>query len=226
MKTYKYQMHTHTSPCSRCAIMTPEELIRSLHEGGYSGCVITNHFRCGNTGIDRQLLWEEFVRAYEQDWLTCRELGEAYGLDIIFGVEEQVGGGLEILCYGITPQFLYDHPELRHAPCDVWYRAVHEAGGLCIQAHPFRERDYIPKPAMLPLQYLDGIEVYNAANLEKNNREAEAFARRHKGLILVSGADTHQASSVCTAGIETDRPIPDGQTLVEVLRSGRYTLLK
>ncbi|MBQ9975117.1 MAG: hypothetical protein IJP16_01290 [Clostridia bacterium] len=44
MKEYKYQMHTHTSPCSACAVTTPLELCRSLAEGGYAGAVLTNLF--------------------------------------------------------------------------------------------------------------------------------------------------------------------------------------
>ena len=112
MKTYKYQLHTHTAPCSACAGMTPKELIRGLLEGGYQGCVMTNHFMHGNTGIDRDLPWEEFVKQYELDYLACLDAAKGHDLDIIFGVEEVVVEGLEILCYGVTPQMLYDHPEL------------------------------------------------------------------------------------------------------------------
>ena len=67
MKTYKYQMHTHTAPCSLCASMTPEELAEALNKGGYQGCVMTNHFMMGNTGIDRALSWNDFVKQYELD---------------------------------------------------------------------------------------------------------------------------------------------------------------
>ena len=55
MGKYKYQLHTHTSPCSKCGAMSPEELARALYEGGYAGAVLTNHFYGGNSGIDRTL---------------------------------------------------------------------------------------------------------------------------------------------------------------------------
>ena len=71
MKTYKYQMHTHTAPCRGCATMTPDELAEAMHEGGYQGCVMTNHFMEGNTGIDRELTWNDFVRNYEEDYIAC-----------------------------------------------------------------------------------------------------------------------------------------------------------
>ncbi len=109
---YKYQMHTHTSPTSKCARMTPRELCEALHKAGYSGCVLTNHFFHGNTGISRDLPWDEFVAAYERDYLECKREGERYGLDILFGIEEGVEGHREILLYGLTPEMLYAHPEL------------------------------------------------------------------------------------------------------------------
>ena len=61
---FKYQMHTHTAPCSKCAVMTPQELIDGLVAGGFKGCVLTNHFYKGNSGIDRSLPWNDFVAEY------------------------------------------------------------------------------------------------------------------------------------------------------------------
>lgn len=224
-KIYKYQLHTHTTPCSACAQMTPEELVESLHEGGYQGCVMTNHFIGGNTGIDRRLSWEEFIKQYVNDYEECCKYAKKYDLDIIFGIEEVVVAALEILCYGVTSEMLYAHPELASAGPEEWYKIMHSCGVLCIQAHPFRERAYIPKARMLPLDCIDGIEVYNAANTEKNNKEAEAIAAKHPEFILVSGADAHRKEEVCLGGIETNKRVRDGRALVEVLKSGEYKLI-
>lgn len=226
MKTYKYQMHTHTVPCSACAYMTPAELIEGLHENGYQGCVMTNHFYRGNTGIDRELPWKEFVEQYVKDYEKCCLYAEKYDLDIIFGIEEGVGGSLEILCYGLTPQILYDHPKLKGADVKTWYDVIREHDGICIQAHPFRERVYIPKPQMLPLDCIDGIEVYNAANSVKNNEEAEHFAKQHPELILIAGADAHIKGDLLDGGIETKQRIHSGKDLVHILRTGEYDLIK
>lgn len=226
MKTYKYQLHTHTAPCSDCGKMTPKELIQSLYESGYQGCVITNHFIGGNTGIDRSLPWDEFVRKYEEDYLECCKYAEEYDLDIIFGIEEVVVAALEILCYGVTPDMLYAHPELRTAGPEMWYQLMHSYDVLCIQAHPYREREYIPKARVLPLDCIDGIEVYNACNTEKNNLEAEEFAKAHPGMVLVSGADAHRINEVGWGGIETTKRIRNGRELVAILKSGEYKLIK
>ena len=226
MKKYKYQLHAHTLPCSACSEMYPEELARALYEGGFSGCVITNHFINGNTGISRYLPWNEFVAEYEKDYLKLKKCAEKYGLDIIFGIEEHVGRGLEILCYGITPEFLYAHPELRERSMELWYKTLNNHGALCIQAHPFREEFYIPNPQVLPLEFIDGIEVYNADNSAKNNLEAEAFFEFHPELITTSGGDTHVPATACLGGIAVSERIRNEKELVQVLKSGEYELIK
>ncbi len=223
---YKYQMHIHASPCSKCASMTNNELINSLVEGGYSGCVLTNHFYKGNTGIDRNLPWNEFVSHYEKDYTECKEIAKNYDLDIIFGIEEHLCDGLEILCYGITPQFLYDHPELQYDhSIETWSNALHSIGALCIQAHPFRNRVYIKNPRLLPLEHLDGIEVFNACNKKRENNEANAIALLHPNWILTAGGDSHSCESVCWSGIQTKTRINDENTLVDILKSKEYELI-
>lgn len=225
MKTYKYQLHTHTAPCSDCAQMTPEELAEGLYESGYQGCVVTNHFLYGNTGLDRNLPWNEFVRQYELDHIACCRYAEKYDLDIIFGIEENVSDGLEMLCYGITPEILYAHKELSDGDYKTWYRVMHSYGVLCIQAHPFRDRACIRKPGVLPFEFIDGMEVYNGRNDGKENQEAVQFAKTHPELIFTVGADAHTKREISNGGIEVTRRIRNGRELVEVLKRGEYTLL-
>lgn len=219
-------MHTHTAPCSRCGVTTPEQLAEALRSGGYNGAVLTNHFYGGNTGISRALSWDEFVKQYELDYLACREAAKEYDLDIIFGIEEHISGGLEILIYGITPEVLYAHPELKIRDFELWHDVITSHGGIVIQAHPYRERAYIAEPKVLPRQWIDGIEVYNAGNLTLMNERARMYAEANPDLILTSGADTHSPDSVCRAGIECNERIRDGAELVRVLKSGSYRLIK
>lgn len=226
MKKFKYQLHAHTLPCSACSEMHPEELAKALYDGGFSGCVITNHFINGNTGFYRHLPWDEFVAEYEKDYLLLKKCGEKYGLNIIFGIEEHVGRGLEILCYGITPEFLYSHPELRERNIELWYKTLKKHGALCIQAHPFREEIYIPDPQALPLEFVDGIEIYNADNSQKNNLEAEALFALHPDLITTSGGDTHEPATACLGGIAVTERIRDEKELVAALKSRKYELIK
>lgn len=224
---YKYQMHLHTSPCSLCGGLTPETLCQGLLENGYQGGVITNHFYHGNTGIDRSenTSWEQFVSAYENDYLACRKEAEKYGLDIIFSIEESVLPGLEILCYGVTPKVLYDNPQLIKQDLCEWVRVMRENGVVVVQAHPFREADYIPEPGALPHEYVDGVEVFNRGNnAPEMNRKALDFANQY-GLIKTSSADAHWANHIPYGGITTEKRIRNEKELADLLRSGEYELI-
>lgn len=228
MKKYKYQLHVHTWPCSMCGRMSPSELCEALKDGGYQGTVITNHFYHGNSGIDRgdSTSWEQFVEAYERDYLECVREAEKYDLDIIFGIEESVKPGIEILCYGITPRVLYENPQLRNCKIDEVIRVMRENGVVIIQAHPFREASYIPAPGHLPIEYIDGVEIYNRGNAtEQMNERALAFAEEHPHLLRTSSADAHTTDRVCIGGIMVSKRIKSSLELAQVLRNREYELI-
>jgi len=225
---YKYQLHIHTTPCSRCGGLTPETLCASLLENGYQGGVITNHFYHGNSGIDRSenTSWEQFVSEYEKDYLACKAEAEKHDLDIIFSIEESLKPGIEILCYGVTPKVLYDNPQLIKGEMDEWIRVMRENGVVIIQAHPFREADYIPVPGPLPVEAIDGVEVYNRGNNSSEmNVKAVAFAAMYPHLIRTSSADAHWPDHIPFGGILTEHRIRNEEELAWVLRSREFELV-
>lgn len=221
---YRYEMHQHTAPCSHCGKADPVELVRKLKEAGYAGCVLTDHFYHGNTGIDRDLPWDEFCKPYEEAYMLAKAEGDKIGVDVLFGLEESVGEGKEVLLYGITPEYMYMHPELREGGLEAVYTSAREFGALVIQAHPFRDRDYIPEPNKpLNPELLDGYEVFNLGNRPENNEKAAAELSQC-GKILTAGSDCHREESETRAGIESDVRITSEKQLAEVLRGGNYTL--
>ena len=219
---YIYEMHQHTAVASACAYETPEEVVRGLKKKGFSGVVLTDHFYHGNTAVRRHQAWEDFVRPYEEAYeRACRE-AEKWDFDVLFGIEEGVGGGKEVLVYGITPAFLYEHPELRDARLPEWSALVRAAGGLLVQAHPFRVRDYIPAPwEELPTEHLDGVEVHNACNDDLSNTRAQILAEKHD-LLAIAGSDAHTTSSLGRAGIVCETRIRTERELATILRDGAY----
>ena len=206
--------------------MSPADLVDGLLAAGYQGCVITNHFYYGNTGVSRLLPWRSFVRAYAKDYEEICACAAPHDLDILFGLEEGVGLGREILCYGFSPALIAAHPELRVCGAAQWHALAQAHGGLILQAHPFRDRDYIEAPGVLPLDQIDGIEVLNGGNTLRNDLDAAAFAAAHPELITISGADAHTTDAVGFAGIATDRRIKTNEDLVEVLRSRQYQVIE
>ena len=221
---YKYEMHIHTRPCSGGGSDIREH-IDELIQKGYSGMVVTNHFYAGDTRIDRELPWEDFVDAYRQDYLYGLEYAKERDFDLLFGLEENVGCGQEILIYGITPELIAEHPELKRASAEAFAEVVHSAGGLVYQAHPYRARDYIRKPFPLEcLDQLDGIEVYNAGNEPEWNESARIFAEE-RGFPCVAGSDGHSVASAGRAGIAVGERIGDNEELIRILKSGEYTII-
>lgn len=220
---YKYEMHIHSSPCSGGG-RDIREHIDELISKGYSGMVITNHFFLGDTRIDRNLPWEEFVDAYRQDYLRGLEYGRELDFDLLFGLEEHVGNGQEILLYGITPELIAAHPELKRASAEKYAEVVHSAGGLVYQAHPYRARYYVKAPFPLEcLDLLDGIEVYNAANEPEWNESAQHLADE-LGLACVAGSDGHTTAG--HAGIAVKERIRNNDDLVRILKGREYTILR
>jgi len=227
---YKYQIHMHTQPCSGCARISMADAVKALYAGGYAGGVITNHFYHGNTGIDRTLDWRSFVNAYELDYLDGKAEAEKLGMNIIFGIEEHIGEGREILPYGITPEMLYAHPEIREPQngdfLTLWRTLADKYGFLIIQAHPTRHRDYIKNPTMLATDFIDGIEAYNVGNTCEDNETSAALTEAYPEMLVTSGGDAHSQDKMCFGGIETEKIITSTYELVEVLRSGKYTIIR
>lgn len=222
---YKFETHLHTNNCSACGLSSPEEMIDSAVAHGYSGIVITNHFYHGNTCVDRNLPWEEFVGAYQKDYEQAKAYGKKKGIQVFFGLEEGFAPGKEMLIYGLTPKDLINCPEFIMMSAKEKSDFVRKCGGVCICAHPFRDRDYIPNPDKAPDPDLfDGIEVYNHCNKVEENNKALAFALENKK-FFISGSDTHNKENFGNAGIAFSRKIRDYSDFVERLKKGDYTLI-
>ena len=222
---YKYEMHMHTCPCSGGG----EDIrghIDDLMEKGYSGAVVTNHFYNGDTRIDRALPWGDFVDAYRQEYLYGLAYAHEVDFDLLFGVEEHVGHGQEILIYGISPDLLAAHSELKGASAEKYVEVVHAAGGLVYQAHPYRARRYVSCPVPLDcLAMLDGIEVYNAGNEPEWNEQAKRLAEE-LGLACIGGSDAHKIGTAGRSGIAAGERIRTNDDLVRVLRCREYMVLQ
>mgnify|MGYP001039308976 FL=1 len=199
---YLYETHLHTSEGSACATASGAEMARAYAKAGYAGIIVTDHFFYGNTAADRSLPWEEWVEKYCLGFEHAKKEGEKLGLQVFFGWESCYSG-TEFLVYGPDRQWLLEHPEVRDASVKEQFELVHEAGGIVVQAHPYREASYIEEIRLFP-QYSDAVEGINASHssLAKRslrhpeyNDRAVAYAREH-GLPLTAGSDQHNADMV------------------------------
>lgn len=194
---FLYETHLHTSQASACSANTGYDMAKAAHEAGYAGIIVTDHNWGGNTAIDRDLPWEEWVLQFEKGYLDAKRYGDAHDFDVFFGYEAGYQGP-EFLIYGVDAQWMIAHPEIKTATVEEQYRLIHEAGGMVIHAHPFREEWYIPEIRLYP-DFVDGVEGVNATHschLSKSHNDPEydtkaiAYAKEHK-LPMTAGSDIH-----------------------------------
>ena len=88
------------------------------------------------------------------------------------------------------------------------YDVIHRDNGLVVQAHPFRERDYLNTIYLNP-ETCDAMEGYNTFNHMYNNHNAEIYCREHN-IFMTAGSDLHKIGSTedCNLyGMEFDSPL-------------------
>lgn len=227
---YLYETHMHTSESSACARSTGEEMARAAKEAGYTGIIITNHNWYGNTCIDRSLPWEEWIERFCTGYENARSWGQKNDLDVFFGYESGYQG-TEFLIYGVDKQWLLAHPQIKDASVSRQYQMIHEAGGMVIHAHPFREEYYIPEVRLFPGD-VDGVEGINATHSshlsaggkkEEFDRKAIRYAKEHR-LPMTAGSDVH-TTRLLGGGMAFKRKLHSIEDFCQAVLSGEDYLL-
>ncbi len=227
---YKYETHLHTSEGSACGRCHGEEMARACKEAGYDGIFVTDHAWGGNTAIDRSLPWSEWVTRFAEGYERAKAWGDKNGLKVWFGYEAGFDA-TEFLIYGITPQWMIDHPELHDATIPEQLDIIHSGGGMVIQAHPYREEFYIKEVRLFP-QYADGIEGVNATHthpLSKGHR-SDVWDPKAIGLAqanskpITAGSDVH-STVIFGGGVLSDHELNGPQDYISlILGSDMYLL--
>ena len=218
---FKTELHCHSKAISGCARVDNAEIIETFTKAGYSTLVLTNHFTRDNMVSHGANSWDEwidmFVGAYEK--LKNEALGK---LNILLGLELRLNDSdNDYLVFGATEEFLRKIPHVFDLWPEDFHRLANENGCLFIQAHPFRNHMKIKRP-----DCLDGVEVFNGHfGHDSRNDIAELWAEKYN-LIKTSGTDFHYNDSPANGGIFTENEITTMEQLVEVLKSGNYTLNK
>ncbi len=213
---YRYETHLHTCQGSGCGRSTGAEHARYYKEMGYQGIIVTDHFFGGNTAVPGDLPWKERIDWFCSGYEDALSEGQKIGLDVFFGWEQGYDGD-EYLVYGLDKQWLLDHPEVENWTRREQLEGVHRAGGCVIQAHPFRDRAYIPK-ILLARQFCDGIEVANSGNEPYNDACAMAYAREY-GFVTTAGSDNHLSPARTLMGIALAEKLGSMQEFAALVRS-------
>lgn len=224
---FLYETHLHTKQGSACAKNTGREMAIAHKEAGYAGIIVTDHFFYGNTAVDRDLPWQDWVHEYCAGYRDAKAISKELDLDVFFGWESGYGGP-EFLVYGLDEEWLMNHPEIKDATVKEQYKLVHEAGGIVFQAHPYREEWYIPEVLLYP-DDVDGIEVFNASNKWTDgkdlfNEKAAKYALEHD-FPVTCGSDIH-SNVPMMSGTAFDRRLTSIQDFIDLVMKRECTLIK
>ncbi|MCR5687654.1 MAG: PHP domain-containing protein [Lachnospiraceae bacterium] len=192
---YLYETHCHSSESSRCATDSAVTMAAGAKASGYSGMILTNHNWGGNTAIDRELSWSDFLDAFFAPYFTADKWAKANDFQVFPGYEAGYDG-TEFLIYGIDIGWMYGHPELRDATVAEQFDIIHSGGGIVVHAHPYREAFYIKEVRLYP-EYIDGVEGINTAhtfdreNPRPDHDENALKYARSLGMFITGGSDAH-----------------------------------
>ena len=113
------------------------------------------------------------------------------------------------------------------------FEAVSQAGGLMIQAHPFRLRGYIQAIHLHPRE-VHGIEVYNGGNTPDQNELALAYAKAYD-FPMTSGSDIHNITfalenkiegKMNLGGMEFDEPLNNIEDYIRLIKEKKGRILR
>ena len=221
---YLYETHCHTKAVSACATLTAEELVEMYVANGYAGVFITDHFLNGNTTLHKLLPNADYREKIQAFCASYEEVKRVAGtrLQVFFGLEYSYKG-TDVLVYGWKEEQLQEMENILSMSMRELCEFCKENGALAIQAHPFREGNYIDHIRLFP--QAEGIETYNAARDERCNRLADFFAEEY-GKIKIGGSDMHAPWMQNLSGMAFEEPLRDEQDFINRLRAGEGKIIQ
>ncbi|MBQ7347655.1 MAG: PHP domain-containing protein [Clostridia bacterium] len=221
----KFELHSHTKECDKCASISGSELVNYYHNFGYGGMVITDHyfslffewFKDELENSDKRKIIERYLRGY----YSARNEGEKIGFTVLCGAEVRFNNCInDYLVYGLEENDFYTLPYLNELKNVKELISVLPDYAIVVQAHPFRDNMTVCNP-----EALFGIEVYNGGTDPFRNKMAKIYAE-HYQKPMTSGSDVHGLTRLAVGGIATDFDIQCSRDLVNILRNGKYALIE
>lgn len=222
---YQTELHCHSMPVSACGRILPEDLVELYLAAGYHTVVLANHFSRDTfsaPAAERAIEWKDKVEFFLSDFYKMRT--EAQGrLHVLLAMEFRLDCHEEtdFLVYGLGEDFLLENPDILQLDLKSFSERVKAAGGLLIQAHPFRNNVVVSNPSLI-----DGVEVWNCSSRHASRNDVAEFWADRFSLIKTSGSDLHRSYQTIGGGIVTSSPITSDEELLVALRTGAYQLIR
>ena len=185
-------LHVHEETFSACSCMSLEDAVKCAQYRGLDAICITNHDSLDIAGSDclRTVNFPVFVGV---------EVSTRQGDMLAFGLES-------LPPFRPTAQECIDF--------------VAERNGFSCAAHPFRTWHNVLGNCLDGLRGLDGMEVFNGANIADENSQAWQACKR-LGLVALGGSDAHRSQDLGRCATWFPEPVTSMRELIQALKSGR-----
>ena len=184
-------MHVHSAPMSTCGKRPSNEIIDITAETGMDGMVLTNHYN--RKGMHEGESYEQYANRYIYEYEVAAKYAEQKGFKLFFGIEVSpiAYKRTHLVVYGVGYDFILNNVNMIEYDHQTLYRAVKAAGGVLIQAHPYRKN----VDRLLDLNFLDGIELSCHPGYDGTHIDELAPIAASAGKILTCGGDYHGGSA-------------------------------
>lgn len=190
-------LHCH-SKYSHDNHLEPEDLIRRAFDLGLDGvCFTEHHSMNASLPVDRIELSGDFL--------------------VFRGVEVSTDSG-HLLVYGVLDDTWNRWERDNYLKLRKVLKSVHDLGGICVPAHPFRGWESIGE-LIYSVDGFDAIETHNGVNGPHQNQPAVEAALK-LSLPSVGGSDCHYKDQVGRAYTEFDNTIRTMDDLIKEIRAG------
>lgn len=214
---YKYEIHCHTDETSNCGRVPAKELVELYKSKGYDGIVITDHYsqmtfkgaHCLKAGKE----YDKFLKGYR----TAKKY-ESDDFTVLLGMEIRgFCSAIDFLVYGVSEEFVKNVGNLLFKYSRRFHKIAKKKGFLVIGAHPYRMFPIKPNK-----KAIDGVEILNGKESDKNNQKAKKWAEKHGFKIQTVGSDFHRTTHKKFCAILTEKPIKTNTDLLEILKTGNF----
>lgn len=221
---YRYEPHMHTMEASACAHSGGAEMAEKYKAAGYTGIIVTDHFFNGNSAVPRNLPWSERIELFCSGYEHALARGREIGLDVFFGFEYGDGGS-DFLIYGLDKEWLLKNDFILEMELTRFLEYARSCGGMAVQAHPFRDYEYIRSTTHAP-HFVDAVETVNMSNKPEFNERAKIYAGWY-GLPGTGGSDSHDTSSRWYAGgVLSERKFDSALDYARAAAAGEITVIE
>jgi predicted metal-dependent phosphoesterase TrpH len=193
----KIDLHCH-SKYSPDSYLEPRAIIDQAVSKGLDGICLTEHYSISAS-------------------LPVEAMDIPEGFQVFRGVEISTACG-HLLVYGLRDDSWNVWSRNHYLDVDQVIGNVHDSGGICAAAHPFRGHESFGE-AVFSVENLDAVETHNGNDSPEKIRKASLAAQK-RNLPSIGGSDCHSGVHVGRAYTEFKNEVHSMEDLVREIKRG------